>query len=87
MSSATVENKKGRGRPRTKPIHRVESGVYESKDGRFVIRGLGQRGRKQEWQIQDTMEGSYTSAFTQDDRFPSLNEVVSILTRCYPDSL
>jgi len=87
MSSATIENKKGRGRPRTNPIHRVESGVYESKDGRFVIRGLGKRGRKQEWQIQDTMDGSYTSAFTQDDRFPSLNEVVSILTRCYPDSL
>jgi hypothetical protein len=87
MSSATVtEEKRGRGRPRTKSLHRVDSGVYESKDGRFIIHGIGKRGRKQEWWIEDTMEDSYTSAFNQDDRFPSLNIIMSMLTHYYPDS-
>ena len=84
MATAT-ETKKGRGRPRTKPIHRVETGTYESRDGRFVIHGLGKRGRKQEWWIEDTIEGE-TSAFTKDTYFPSLNVILTVLSKRYPDS-
>jgi len=81
-----IETKKGRGRPRTRFLHRVESGIYESKDGRFIIHGIGKRGRKQEWWIEDTMEGSYTSAFNQDDRFASLDVIMSTLMHYYPES-
>jgi hypothetical protein len=84
MSSATVtEEKRGRGRPRTKSLHRVESGVYESKDGRFMIRGIGKRGRKQEWRVYDNFEKAWTPA---DSTFHSLNFMLTVLSAEYPDS-
>ena len=84
MTTATVETKKGRGRPRTRAIHRVQPGLYESKDGRFRIHGTGKRGRKQDWKVEDITE---TEAFT-DHQFGSfsLNQIISVLSAWYPES-
>lgn len=82
MTTATIEDKKGRGRPRTRAIHRVESGLYESKDGRFRIHGTGKRGRKQDWKVEDVTE-SFT--YYQFGAF-SLNQILTVLSNRYPES-
>lgn len=82
MTTATVEDKKGRGRPRTRALHRVESGLYESKDGRFLFRGSGKRGRKQEWTVEDTTNNNLT--FTE--RSLSLNQILTAMSNRYPES-
>lgn len=82
MTTATVENKKGRGRPRTKALHRVESGLYESKDGRFLFHGSGKRGRKQEWTVEDTSDNSTLMT----ERSLNLNQILTVLSNQYPES-
>lgn len=82
MITATVEDKKGRGRPRTKALHRVESGLYESKDGRFLFHGSGKRGRKQEWTVEDTNDNSTLMT----ERSLNLNQILMVLSNQYPES-
>lgn len=82
MITATVEDKKGRGRPRTKALHRVESGLYESKDGRFLFHGSGKRGRKQEWTVEDTNDNSTLMT----ERSLNLNQILTVLSNQYPES-
>ena len=82
MITATVEDKKGRGRPRTKALHRVESGLYESKDGRFLFHGSGKRGRKQEWTVEDTNDNSTLMT----ERSLNLNQILTVLSSQYPES-
>lgn len=82
MTAATIEDKKGRGRPRTKAIHRVDSGLYESKDGRFLFHGSGKRGRKQEWTVEDTNDNSTLMT----ERSLNLNQILTVLSNQYPDS-
>lgn len=82
MITATVEDKKGRGRPRTKALHRVESGLYESKDGRFLFHGSGKRGRKQEWTVEDTNDNSTLMT----EHSLNLNQILMVLSNQYPES-
>ena len=82
MITSTVEDKKGRGRPRTKALHRVESGLYESKDGRFLFHGSGKRGRKQEWTVEDTNDNSTLMT----ERSLNLNQILTVLSSQYPES-
>lgn len=82
MTTATVDTKKGRGRPRTKALHRVESGLYESKDGRFLFHGSGKRGRKQEWKVEDTTDNSTLMT----ERSLNLNQILTVLSAQYPES-
>lgn len=84
MTTATVEDKKGRGRPRTRSIHRVQSGLYESKDGRFRIHGTGKRGRKQDWKVEDITEANLFNEY-QFGSF-SLNQIITVLSAWYPES-
>jgi hypothetical protein len=76
MTTATIEDKKGRGRPRTRPLHRVDSGVYETKDGRYRLEGSGKRGRKQEWIVIDTTIPD-DSPVTNNTIFSSLSEFLT----------
>lgn len=84
ITATDTENKKGRGRPRTKPVHRIQSGLYESKDSRFRIHGTGKRGRKQDWKVEDITE---TEVFTE-HQFGSfsLNQIITVLSAWYPES-
>lgn len=82
MTTATVDTKKGRGRPRTKALHRIESGLYESKDGRFLFHGSGKRGRKQEWKVEDTTDNSTLMT----ERSLNLNQILTVLSAQYPES-
>jgi hypothetical protein len=48
-----------------------------------MIRGIGKRGRKQEWRVYDNFEKAWTPA---DSTFHSLNFMLTILSAEYPDS-
>ena len=86
MTTATIEDKKGRGRPRTRPLHRVDSGVYETKDGRYRLEGSGKRGRKQEWIVIDTTIPD-DSPVTNNTIFSSLSEFLTWASNHHSDSI
>ena len=86
MFTATIEDKRGRGRPRNKPIHRISSGLYESKDGRFRLEGSGKRGRSQEWTVIDTTIPD-DSPVTNSTIFMSLAEFLTWASNHHSDSI